>query len=83
MPDVPKGWFNPNNIGETLRNLIQTAEPDPEYKKTLTPDKFKTDLLDELKFLAPLSEEQVDKVRIYIEQNISNLMRLWFSIHGG
>ena len=65
---MEENWFVEGSYEETIKNLLRAA--DKEYVRRITLDKFREDLLNELKFLGYYSPDKFLAVEAYVRENI-------------
>jgi hypothetical protein len=64
-------WFVQDSIGETLKNVLETADL-PSLKK-VSPAEFAKMLLSEIHFLSPYNKQEEREVERYIYQHLTEL----------
>jgi hypothetical protein len=67
------GWFVSHSPKQTIQNIIEAS--DLAFLKRQPPEKFEQMLIDELEFLAPFSDEQMQEAKEYIHRNRDELYR--------
>ena len=76
--ELKEGWFVKDSIGDTLKNLLETA--DLPYLKKVSPVEFEKLLIHEVHFLCPYTENEECIVKKYIRRHLSELYQFTQSL---